>query len=225
MKLKQLFLVFSMGISINILVYTQTVHNVTANPNFTFTPSQLTIKVGDAVKWTNTGGFHNVIADDNSFTSGPASTSAWVFQFTFNSPGTNPYYCVIHGAPSGVGMSGVITVDAVTDVKDENISVYKFNLEQNYPNPFNPSTKIRYSIPNVETHQATLVQLKIYDVLGNEVATLVNEEKTAGTYEVNFSAIDGFTSNGKTLQLSSGIYFYRLKFGSFSESRKMILMK
>ncbi|HMU41935.1 MAG TPA: T9SS type A sorting domain-containing protein [Ignavibacteriaceae bacterium] len=85
-----------------------------------------------------------------------------------------------------------------------------FNLAQNYPNPFNPSTKIRYSVPISE-----FVTLKVYDVLGNEVAALVNEEKPAGTYEVNFNAS----------QLSSGIYFYKLQAGSFVETKKMILLR
>jgi hypothetical protein len=93
-----------------------------------------------------------------------------------------------------------------------------FSLEQNYPNPFNPSTKIRYSVANVISNgakQSTIVALKVYDVLGNEIATLVNEEKPAGSYEVEFFA-DGLTS---------GIYFYKLQTGSYSETKKMILMK
>ena len=90
----------------------------------------------------------------------------------------------------------------------------KFELSQNYPNPFNPSTKIRYSIPNVGSGLAQTV-LKVYDVLGNEVATLVNEEKPAGNYEVDFNAS----------QLSSGIYFYKLQAGSFVETRKMTLLR
>lgn len=94
----------------------------------------------------------------------------------------------------------------------------QFALEQNYPNPFNPTTKIKYTIPSVGTSLMKFlqfVQLKVYDVIGNEVATLVNEEKPAGSYEVTFDAS----------QLSSGIYFYTLKAGSFIETKKMILMK
>src|SRR5574338_1193475 len=77
----------------------------------------------------------------------------------------------------------------------------KFGLEQNYPNPFNPLTTIKFSIPSVGTRLALYVQLKVYDVLGKEVATLVNEEKTAGSYEVEFDA-----SN-----LASGIYYYQIR--------------
>ena len=92
-----------------------------------------------------------------------------------------------------------------------------YNLAQNYPNPFNPSTKIRYSIPSVTLSgvEGSRVQLKVFDVLGNEIATLVNEEKPAGSYEVNFNSS----------QLSSGIYFYKLEAGNFVEAKKMILLK
>ena len=86
----------------------------------------------------------------------------------------------------------------------------EFKLEQNYPNPFNPSTNIKFQIPN-----SAFVNLKVYDILGNEVATLVNEEKSTGSYEVNFNAKG----------LSSGIYFYTINAGSFVETKKMLLMK
>ncbi|HMU44408.1 MAG TPA: T9SS type A sorting domain-containing protein [Ignavibacteriaceae bacterium] len=92
-----------------------------------------------------------------------------------------------------------------------------FVLYQNYPNPFNPTTKIRYSIPPSvnASEEKTLVTLKVYDILGNEATTLVNEEKFAGNYEVLFKANN----------LSSGIYFYTLKTGNYSETKKLILMK
>ena len=86
----------------------------------------------------------------------------------------------------------------------------KFELSQNYPNPFNPSTVIRYHLPLV-SH----VSLKVFDVLGNEIVSLVNEEKPAGSYEAEFNAS----------QLSSGIYLYKIRAGSFVETKKMILMK
>ena len=102
------------------------------------------------------------------------------------------------------------------DEIDNNIPI-AFELNQNYPNPFNPSTKIRYTIPSViSTEGRNLnVQLKIYDVLGNEVATLVDENKPAGSYEVNYDAVG----------LTSGIYFYKLQAGSFVQTKKMLLLK
>jgi hypothetical protein len=121
---------------------------------------------------------------------------------------------------TAVGQGGTIlrtTTGGVVWVQDENQSEIpnNFTLLQNYPNPFNPSTKIRFAIPFVGTGLALSVQLKVYDILGNEVATLVNEEKAPGTYEVEFNAT----------QLSSGIYFYKLQAGNFMEAKKMVLVK
>jgi len=107
--------------------------------------------------------------------------------------------------------------DFPNDVEQSNQAPTEFCLEQNYPNPFNPSTTFRYSIPN-----ASEVTIKVYDILGKEIETLVNEEKPAGTYEVTWYAAN----------LPSGVYFYQLKAtpsggqaGSFGETKKMILMK
>ncbi|HMN24571.1 MAG TPA: T9SS type A sorting domain-containing protein [Ignavibacteriaceae bacterium] len=98
----------------------------------------------------------------------------------------------------------------VTDVEDVDEIPMEFSLQQNYPNPFNPSTKISWQSP-VGNHQT----LKVYDILGNEVATLVNEYRSAGRYEIEFNP----------LKLSSGIYFYTLRTGNFVQTKKMILLK
>ena len=90
--------------------------------------------------------------------------------------------------------------------------VKKFELSQNYPNPFNPSTVIGYELP-----VNGFVSLKVFDVLGNEIATLVNEEKPAGSYNVQFTI--------NSVQLGSGVYFYRLQSGDYVESRKMVILK
>jgi hypothetical protein len=131
-----------------------------------------------------------------------------------------------HGGPSGIGYNKPDNIIGVTNynfnsidliqlspnnVKGEtNIQPERYYLIQNYPNPFNPSTKIKYSIP-----QSSNVVIKVFDILGNEIETLVNEEKSVDTYEVEF---DG---SG----LTSGIYFYQLQAGSFVETKKMVLMK
>jgi photosystem II stability/assembly factor-like uncharacterized protein len=106
-------------------------------------------------------------------------------------------------------------------------TVDNYKLSQNYPNPFNPITKIKFTIPTLPAGRQGLrfTTLKIYDVLGREVATLVNEEKPAGVYEVEFSAIGGSASGGDALTLPSGIYFYRIKAGNFIETKKMVLLK
>ena len=124
------------------------------------------------------------------------------------------------------GLGGIqiyrnLLVTPVSVEPDRSISD-KFILEQNYPNPFNPKTKIKYTIPSVianEVKQSQLVKLKVYDILGNEVATLVNEEQSAGTYDVEFNTSSGIRD------LVSGIYFYQLKAGSYIETKKMMLLK
>jgi hypothetical protein len=105
---------------------------------------------------------------------------------------------------------GILIYTIPTFSGDDVVAVTKFELEQNYPNPFNPSTSIQYAINSKQ-----FVSMKVYDLLGNEVADLVNEEKPAGNYKVDFDA-----SN-----LSSGIYYYRLVTGSFTDTKKMILLK
>ncbi len=109
------------------------------------------------------------------------------------------------------GDTGVIINITTTGVADQQrVQPLKFSLGQNYPNPFNPSTSIQYSVAGSQN-----VVLKVYDVLGREVATLVNERKAPGTYEVQF---DGS-------KLGSGMYFYTVRAGSFTESKQMILLK
>jgi hypothetical protein len=103
-----------------------------------------------------------------------------------------------------------ISTFGITDVEDYAQLPTEFSLSQNYPNPFNPSTKIKYSIPT-----QSKVVIKVHDILGNEVATLMDEEKSVGTYELTWNA-----SN-----LSSGIYFYQLRAGDFIQMKKMILLK
>jgi len=96
------------------------------------------------------------------------------------------------------------------EVKVEVGAPFEFSLEQNYPNPFNPSTSIQYQVSSI-----SFVSLVVYDILGNEIETLVNEEKPAGTYELTWYA-EG---------LSSGVYFYQLKAGEFIQTKKMLLLK
>lgn len=117
--------------------------------------------------------------------------------------------------PQGNGFDiGCYEFTNATSVEAETFSE-SFQLFRNYPNPFNPTTKISWQSP-VGSYQT----LKIYDLLGNEVATLVDEYKPAGTYEVEFNSHSGEARN-----LSSGIYFYKLQAGNFTETRKMVLMR
>jgi len=108
-----------------------------------------------------------------------------------------------------------LSPDVIVSVKDEEMEITqnipsKFMLEQNYPNPFNPTTSIEFSVPSSE-----YVSLKVYDVLGNEITSLVNENKAAGNYIVDFNASS----------LSSGVYFYKISAGNYTETKKMMIIK
>jgi hypothetical protein len=108
-------------------------------------------------------------------------------------------------------------VTGVDDIKQAPLS---YDLSQNYPNPFNPSTTINFVIP-----KSSLVNLSVYDILGRKISTLVNEEKTAGSYKVEFSAKGGSVSDGNAYDLPSGVYFYKIQAGSFVQTKKMIYLK
>lgn len=105
---------------------------------------------------------------------------------------------------------GADEFDGIVGVEDEEKLPTEFVLEQNFPNPFNPSTTFRYSIPTLSK-----VVIKVYDILGNEIATLMDEEKSVGAYELTWDAAD----------LPSGVYFYQLKAGEYVNTKKMILLK
>jgi len=134
--------------------------------------------------------------------------------------------CVINGTV--YGDTTVVSVDALEQHPQ------LFSLLQNYPNPFNPATTIKYQIPDLPAGRQgiSFVTIKVYDVLGNEIATLVNEEIPAGSYEFEFSATGGSASGGDAYNLTSGIYFYQLRVypaeggaGNFVKTKKMVLIK
>ena len=128
-------------------------------------------------------------------------------EFDFGNSTTYLKGCIIDGV-----LYGDTTLTSV-DLEPNGLPT-KYSLSQNYPNPFNPSTTINYSIP-IGVLNSAVTTLKVYDVLGCEVATLVNKEQKAGSYQVTFDAN----------KLTSGIYFYSLKSDNYFESRKMILIK
>ena len=111
---------------------------------------------------------------------------------------------------TSTGLMYKATLPATDVERINNSNPSSFALVQNYPNPFNPSTKIKYSVP-----QTSQVQIKVFDVLGNEIETLISEEKPTGTYELTWNA-EG---------LPSGVYFYQLKAGDYIDTKKMILFK
>jgi DNA-binding beta-propeller fold protein YncE len=149
-----------------------------------------------------------------------------IYRFNIGFSGDPEIISTGHNGPSGLGYNSRDNILGVTNYEGNRIDLIDlettdveyeksstpggFQLEQNYPNPFNPSTTISYSIPKKD-----FVSLKVYDVLGNEIATLIEEEKPAGKYEIEFNAVE----------LTSGIYFYRIITGSFVETKSMILLK
>ena len=132
--------------------------------------------------------------------------------FQYDTPEVNTfetYYATADKTP--VLIDSLQLVVSVTGVEDEfNGAIASYKLFDAYPNPFNPSTKISYQIP-----ENNFVTLKVYDAIGNELAALVNENKQSGIYEVTFNAVE----------LTSGVYFYRLQAGSFVETKKMLILK
>jgi len=143
--------------------------------------------------------------------SSPAINAGEDIQWLIESMGL-PWTDINGNARDNTPTIGAYEYDVRTAVEDpgSNGLPNEFSLHQNYPNPFNPTTTIKYQIPEL-----SFVTIKVYDVLGNEVATLVNAKKPEGNYEVKFDAVS----------LPSGIYFYRLQAGSFVETKKMVLMK
>ena len=137
-----------------------------------------------------------------------------------NSTGNNPFTLTAPGPGTYTVNAGFknpnrrwdsVMVDiSVTDIGENDSKPALYKLYDNYPNPFNPSTTLRYYLP-----EASLISIKIYDTVGKNVAVLVNEVKTAGTHQIEFNAVG----------LSSGIYYYSIQAGTFSETKKMILMK
>ncbi|HVO76285.1 MAG TPA: YCF48-related protein [Ignavibacteriaceae bacterium] len=124
---------------------------------------------------------------------------------------------LLHIWVAGDGMTVLHYLTSITNIEEKmNQGILSFSLSQNYPNPFNPSTKIRYAVGSPANGTGRqFVTLVVYDMLGREVSTLVNDEKVAGEYEVEFNGAN----------LSSGIYFYQLKAGSFIQVKKLVLLK
>lgn len=182
--------------------------------NFVFTPSVVSAAVGDTIRWVRIAGSHTTTCNGTNGTIRPAGAAAWdspltsgnpTFSYRLTVPGKYVYNCTPH-APD---MSGVINV-TTSSINMINEVAAGFDISQNFPNPFNPETKIRFSIPN-----NSYVELRVYDELGRVVEDLVSGSLVRGSYEIQWNA-----SNSP-----SGIYYYRIQAGEFTETRKMILAK
>jgi plastocyanin len=175
-----------------------------------YSPSSLNVFVGDTIQWVGTFAEHPL-----SSTSVPAGaksfhqTSGSIFSYPVTSAGTYKYQCDFHASLGMVGSFVAITTAGVENQLAASLP-NAFRLEQNFPNPFNPSTLISFDLPI-----QTFVTLKVYNLIGQEVAMLVNEQMAAGRYSK--------TWNAETMP--SGVYLYRLQTASFSETRKLIVTK
>ena len=195
---------FTTGIDVPILISPpDSAVNVSTDPTFEWTT------VNGAVSYTlqisTFGSFINFVVNQSGIT----STSYSVNGLEEN----KKYYWRVRGATAnyeGLFSQVFRFTTGSTNSVDENKNLFNYNLEQNYPNPFNPKTFIKYQLA-----EPGFVTISIYNMLGMEIAKLVNEEKSAGSYAVEYDA----------KHLSSGIYFYRLQTESFVETKKMTLMK
>ncbi|MDP4176018.1 MAG: T9SS type A sorting domain-containing protein [Bacteroidota bacterium] len=166
------------------------------------------IRAGDGTTDIGNHVYHTGNLTDSNW---DTAYTAWDMQpFLYLGEARNGGYT--YGLRKGGGLAIAVHDDpAVTGVDDKKKTPAEFSLAQNYPNPFNPVTNIGYTVP-----KNSYITLKVYDILGNNIATLVNEEKPAGNYTINFNAAD----------LPSGFYIYELKASNgFSMSRKMVLLK
>ncbi|MCB0720810.1 MAG: T9SS type A sorting domain-containing protein [Ignavibacteriae bacterium] len=182
---------------------------------FSFVPSTTDAIVGDTILFQWVSGSHTTTCDGSTGTSRPAGADPWdqpmnsgsqTFTYVIAVAGTYNYKCIPH-FPSMVG-----TINAtVSSIFQTSSSLpERYNLSQNYPNPFNPSTNIKFDIAN-----AGPVKITIYNSLGMQVETLVNENLSPGSYQVNWNASS----------ISSGTYFYRIETDGFVETKKMLLIK
>jgi len=192
-----------------------TVTNMTGNFSFGLSSTAETVRLYNE---------NETLIDSVNFTStspwalepnGTGATLALINPTLDNTPAENWKASFNQGTPGKIN-------DVFTEVERENDQPKTFELFQNYPNPFNPATAISYQLAS-----NSFVTLKVFDILGNEVATLVNEEKSAGEYQVSFNARQTTSnrSEGWFPQLASGVYFYQLRAGSFLQTKKMIILK
>ena len=212
--------VFSTMLKFNFRVY----HHYNIFPQGMGEPVNYIDKVSLSGYYSNND---SIIQFNPVFATGKYRTDEWKFNFSLDisllkrgysffyyfeakDKGIIPHYTY---SPD-TGYYKLVYLDTLTEISDYDINPSNFLLSQNYPNPFNPSTNIKYAISSPQ-----YATLKVYDILGNEVATLVDEYKPAGSYEVEFNA------SSRIGNLASGIYFYQLKAGEFVETKKMILLR
>jgi plastocyanin len=182
------------------------VHQISIQ-DFFFSPSNPVISPGDTVRWSNNAPFpHTTTSDTRIWSSGPLNAGG-TYQRQFLTPGVYPYQCSIH---VDLGMRDTIRV-STTSVNDPQSSLPdNYQLAQNYPNPFNAQTTIQYNLPSEAD-----VTISVFDILGRQVGTLVDEHQESGQHQVVWDAAGS----------PSGFYFYRIQAGDFSQIKRATLLK
>jgi plastocyanin len=201
------------GFILFMLIFTLTARStirVVQASDFTFTPNSMNVFVGDTIKWQWINGIHTTtsvsVPQGAASWDEPLTLTSQTFFYVVTAAGSYNYVCTPHSP----GMSGSFSATPIGIVPIGGSVPSKFNLSQNFPNPFNPVTNIKIDIP-----ASSQVNLTVYDLLGNVVEVLYSGNLNAGSYAVDWNA-----SN-----YSSGIYFYTLRTGNFTDTKRMVLVK
>ena len=174
--------------------------------DFAFIPGRLHLNVGDAIEWRNRDNVQHTSTSDSGIWNSGLLARDQTFTYVFNNEGVFPYHCSPHP-----NMVDTIVVGNPTGIYDALPSLpNQVELSQNYPNPFNAKTSISYTLPR-DAH----VRIAVYNLLGQEIVTLTDENQSAGNHSVLWDAADAPT----------GVYFYRLETAEFTATRKMLLAK
>jgi len=201
-----LFLIFSASITVSAANH---IIKFGGTLGFNYDPNNLNVTVGDTVTWQ--GSFSSHPLSSTSVPQGAATfskNSGTTFSYVVNIAGTYNYKCDFH---ANLGMVGSFTA-IVSFVENGILSDLPadFNLKQNFPNPFNPSTTIEFTLPNTE-----FVELKVYNIVGKEVATIVSNKLSQGKHSYIFDSEN----------LVSGVYYYQLIAGDYNSVKRMVLIK
>lgn len=208
--MKKLSILFSI-----ILLFLSSISNSTTwivnVSNFAFSPSNLPgVIVGDTIKWQWVSGDHTTtsltIPAGAPDWDSPISSGTQTFSYIIAVPGNYSYKCTPHFP----GMEGSFTANIIGITPISGEVPERFNLSQNYPNPFNPLTNIIFDIP-----KSSFVKLSVFSILGKQVHILVNQQLNPGIYNADWNASD----------YPSGVYFYKLETESFTNTKRMILLK
>jgi plastocyanin len=207
--------VASMLLLIVLLVIATTIHAATHMVQFggslglNYSPNSMNVFVGDTIQWQGDFTMHPL-----SSVTIPAGASVFhqatgsAFTYIVTAAGTYNYHCDFH---FNSGMTGLFVASSVTGIRNRTSSQQgNFRLQQNYPNPFNPETIISFDIP-----AQAFVSINVFNIIGQKVATLVNENMAAGSYSKSWDAAS----------LPSGVYIYRLQTGTLTATKKLVLIK